>query len=67
MKTMKHGVPGTLGGDAGLPWVYGLRGGLGQEPIQVIRDTTAAGYNERHRILRYTQSQFLNSDGKKMG
>jgi integrating conjugative element protein (TIGR03755 family) len=35
----------AAGGDAGLPWLYGLRGGIGQEPIQVIRDTSAAGYN----------------------
>ncbi len=35
----------TAGGDEGLPWIFGMRGGLGQEPIQVIRDTTAAGYN----------------------
>jgi integrating conjugative element protein (TIGR03755 family) len=35
----------AAGGDEGLAWLYGLRGGIGQEPIQVIRDTTAAGYN----------------------
>jgi integrating conjugative element protein (TIGR03755 family) len=35
----------TSVGDGGLPWIYGDRGGLGQEPIQVIRDTAAAGYN----------------------
>ena len=33
------------GGDEGLPWIYGTRGGNGQLPIQVVRDTTAAGYN----------------------
>ncbi len=33
------------GGDEGLPWIYGTRGGNGQQPIQVVRDTTAAGYN----------------------
>jgi integrating conjugative element protein (TIGR03755 family) len=33
------------GGDAGIPWIFGTAGGAGQPPIEVIRDTSAAGYN----------------------
>lgn len=34
------------GGDNGLPWIGGnQRGGRGQEPIHLIRDTIQAGYN----------------------
>lgn len=34
------------GMNAGIPWLGGEdRGGLNQEPIQTIRDTTTAGYN----------------------
>lgn len=32
-------------GDRGLPWIGGSRGGQGQEPIRLIGDTVAAGYN----------------------
>lgn len=35
----------TDNGDAGVPWLGGARGGAGQPPIQVIRDTVHAGYN----------------------
>ena len=33
------------GGDNGVPWLNGLRGGTGQEPINLIGDTVLAGYN----------------------
>ena len=32
------------GGSNGVTWVYGLAGGQGQKPIEVIRDLTQAGY-----------------------
>lgn len=32
-------------GDAGVPWLGGDAGGVDQEPIRVIFDTTRAGYN----------------------
>ncbi len=35
----------TAHGDAGVPWLGGDRGGLDQDPIRIIYDTTRAGYN----------------------
>lgn len=32
-------------GENGLPWIGGMRGGRGQEPIRVVGDTVRAGYN----------------------
>ncbi|HYN38822.1 MAG TPA: integrating conjugative element protein [Rhodospirillales bacterium] len=32
-------------GDAGVPWLGGSAGGVGQPPIMVISDTARAGYN----------------------
>jgi len=32
-------------GSNGVPWLGGMRGGSGQEPIEIVGDTVRAGYN----------------------
>lgn len=56
------------GGNRGVTWVGGQkRGGQGQEPIRVVKDTARAGYNLLHGRTNPTSNEAVSGGGDGWG